>query len=477
MNVRSLLRTFNFRVTRGLLWCVLLLLVTGFPAACLQAANPSPKAAAKQSDVLVFLDGSVLHGNLNSIDGATGVRWEHPDAPKPIDFLPRNLHKIKFAHAAISTTNEPPACVLHFQNGDEIFGNLLSLDAQSLTLETWFAGKLTAPRDSIRALTFLSRNLATVYQGPNSLEGWKVGPSPDTWTYQDNSLMTQRVGYMGRNMNLPPISRTEFDLNWTGQLNMVLSLYADVIDQFNFSSTAYMFYLGSGYVNVQRVQGGVGTTHLGQAKVDVLHEKNRAHVEIRVNRDKATLALLVDGNLIDEWKDQAGFVGQGTGMGFYSQRLGALLRVSNLKVSQWDGRYEQSPTAYTNVTETVVSLVNSDQALGKLESIREGQVTLATGPTRLQIPLPRVTEVVMAAATNHANIRPGDVRATFAGGGSVTLKLDTWNPQKLAGMSANFGQINLRPEWVRQLQFNLDQLKAIPDDLDIDADDAFWIQE
>lgn len=440
--------------------------------------QPVQAVAPRAADLLVFLDGSTVHGSLRMIDGASGVRWVHPDAQKPIDFLPRNLYQIKFASRPLTAvTNDQPSCILRFRNGDEIFGNLIALDGANLTLETWFAGQLTAPRDAIQSLTFLSRGMAVVYQGITGPQGWKIGPVPDAWTYQDGAFTTQRVGYLGRDVHLPPMSRMEFDLNWSGQLNMVLSVYTDAIDQFNFSSTAYMLYLGAGYVNVQRVQGGVGTTHLGQAQVNAMREKNRAHMEIRVNREKATLALLVDGNLVEEWKDQAGFVSQGTGVAFYSQRVGAMLRLSNLKVSQWDGRYEQSQVAYTNVTETIVGLVNSDQATGKLESIRDGKVNLLAAGARLQVPLQRVTEIVMPTASPRSFKQTGDIRAYFTGGGNITLKIDKWDNQKVAGVSANFGAIQLKPEWVRQLQFNLDQAKSLSDDLDIDADDGFWSQE
>ena len=128
-------------------------------------------------DLLQFLDGSSLHGKLRSMMNGNGVRWEHPDARQPIDFKLSNLAWIRFENPKPVAPEIKPTCRFRFNNGDEILGQLLSLDPERMEFEPWFGGRLKAPRQTVQSLTFLSKGLSIVYEGPAGLEGWNRGES------------------------------------------------------------------------------------------------------------------------------------------------------------------------------------------------------------------------------------------------------------------------------------------------------------
>jgi len=67
-------------------------------------ANPAFGAAATNaapapSELLQFLDGAVLHGALQGVDAARGLRWEHPDAKTPFDLMPAHVDFVRFTQA------------------------------------------------------------------------------------------------------------------------------------------------------------------------------------------------------------------------------------------------------------------------------------------------------------------------------------------------------------------------------------------
>ena len=55
--------------------------------------------AAGRDDLVRFLDGSMLHGELQQVSLGDGVRWARTDLAQPVDFRPDNLAWIRFEGA------------------------------------------------------------------------------------------------------------------------------------------------------------------------------------------------------------------------------------------------------------------------------------------------------------------------------------------------------------------------------------------
>lgn len=427
------------------------------------------------ADSLQFLDGSTLRGSLLGLDDRHTVRWQHPAAAAPIAFLPRNLHRLRFNHPApaLPEQQDSPACRLRFANGDEVVGDLISLDDKHVVFKTWFGGRITAPRESVRLVQFLKGRAATHYEGPVSLAEWTLGQPSGAWSFRDGVLSASQIGSIGRDVGLPPNGRLELDLDWGGQLSLLLSIYTDSTARFDFNASGYMFILGPGYVTLQRMQGIRGTTHMGQVAVPQFAEKNQAHVEFRASKDKGTLALLVDGVLMQQWTDPQGFAGTGTGLALLSQRVGPPVNLSNIRVSDWEDGLPVDLNVATNTTVTAVNLVNGDVARGEVRFIREGKVALGVHGRTLNVPAERVVQIHFPTGTNQMASLAGLVRAELHSGASVTFRVNQWTPEEVNGTSPQFGAVALKPSWIRQLVFNLDV--ARPDKpAAIGKDDFFW---
>lgn len=462
-----------------------------FLLACLLFAA-SPLRAQPAVDVFQFLDGSTLHGSLAGIDPVKGIRWQHPAATAPMEFLPRNAHQIRFAQAA-----PPPVpsavqqtCRFRFINGDELTGTLIGLDATHIELETWFAGRVRGPRAGVQSLAFLARGFTTLYDGPENLDGWIAGPTPTAWQLRDGVLTASANAFLGRDLKLPAQTRVEFEVGAANALNLYVSLYTDAIARFNFASSGYQFNLGLGYANLMRGQGQFGMQHLGQAQIPVALPGKRLKVEIRSDLAAGTVALLVDGNLVQQWNDPVpvkfpepaiepglpptvadavrdaararGPVLPGTGISFFAMNGG--IQISALKVMAWDGRPVEPELVSTNLTGHLVRLVNHDRALGQVEAIRDGRLALASAAGRLEIPVARVTQVILAPLPTAVTNRPaGEAHARLSSGETVALTEPRWDGTKLAGVSPHFGPLQLETRWVRLLRFNPEREPATVD--------------
>ncbi|NBV20727.1 MAG: hypothetical protein EBS05_01845 [Proteobacteria bacterium] len=124
-----------------------------------------------------FLDGSYLRGEIESLNSEV-LRWRHPNARQPIEFSTTNLNVVQLATPPPRPlTNTGPACRLRFSSGDEMDGHLITLDEASFEVETWFAGRLRGRRAGLSSLTFWGTNQATLYEGPQAADEWKVSSS------------------------------------------------------------------------------------------------------------------------------------------------------------------------------------------------------------------------------------------------------------------------------------------------------------
>lgn len=255
---------------------------------------------------------------------------------------------------------------------------------------------------------------------------------------------------------------------------MILGLYSEVVERFDYSATGYAIYFGPGYLNVQRMLPGSSPIVLGQASVPSMLRRNKTRFEIRVSKEEPAVAIYADGVLLQRWRDNAGFAGRGSGIVFANQIDGSSLRLSNLKVSEWNGKFEEEIPANPSATEDFVRLVNRDKVSGVLSGFRDGKILMAAAQTKLEIPMQRVTQIFFGARnTNRVARSPWEVRAFFSGGGSVSLQLEKWTRQQLAGSNPDFGQLVFDARSIRRLQFNLDRAKA-GDELANPEDETKW---
>jgi hypothetical protein len=401
-----------------------------------------------------------LHGALDGIQQTNGMIWKHPAARQPMELLLTNVSSIRFDKAQPNEHSFKPSCRFHFKNGDEVIGNILSISDHEIRIESWFGSDLHARLDSLEAIMFSSKGYHLLYEGPNGIDGWRIGRNPRSWEYRDGAFIANGADLLGRDFGLSGSSTLEFDLAWNGGFSLSITLYASVIDRFDYSTSAYLIYLGTGAISVQRVQAGAGAVMLGQTQIPEMFRRNKMHFEIRCNKEDATISLFADGKFVARWKDTSagGFIAKGGGIVFFSQVEPKALRLSNIRVAEWDGRFE--PEAMTNAPTDldILYLANRDKVSGEVVGLHEGKATISTKQAKLDIPISRVTQIRFAHSTNDTvEFSPKDVRASFPGGEILSFELEKWNGQEVSGRSSTFGQLTFDSKSIRQLQFNLNR--------------------
>ncbi len=428
----------------------------------LLTTSTAPMPLQTEGDLLQFVDGSAMHGELRGMDAGHGLHWQHRDARYPIDLRPTDVDFIRFVHA--TSMNLAPTCHIRFANGDDLFGSLISLDADDLEFNTWFGGTLKIARSSIEAVTFLSKNYSILYEGPSDATGWVIGNNgPQSWAYRDGSFVTQGPGMLGRDFKLSGSSTIEFDLSWIGYFDLVADIYSDMLDHFDYDNNSYMLDFSHDQVLLQRVHGTSPPVNLGNAAMPNLQGRGKIHITVHCNKDEGTVSVFVDNTLVKRWKDSGGFSANGGGVLFENRIGGSTVKLSNFRVSRWEGRFEPQSASNPSTNADSVCFLNHDKAAGKIAAIKDGKIDLLLEGVMLHVPIERVTQIDFAQPSAGAEPRgPWQVRAMFPGGGSVSFQLRKWDDKQVSGQSTVFGDLSFQPGAIRELEFNLDRSRTEP---------------
>jgi hypothetical protein len=417
----------------------------------------TPVSAAPEGDALKFRNGDLLHGTIQGIEGGTLLQWRRDDVKAPLGFALDNVLELQLAPRPPKTTRIPHRMVVELTNGDRLAGDLVSLNDKVLKLDTWYAGTLALKRSMVQRIASVAAAPDAIFAGPTGMSGWTTSEnSHDNWKFKNGAFYSPQHNScgVGRNVNLPDMANIEFDLAWRGQFYLQVGFYYEDLRNI-YGSGGYAFGFNGSSVLLNRFANR-GQSNLGNnVEVPKFQTKSKAHVSIRVNKTKKTIALFVDNELVKPWIDPEAFAGKGQGLLFYSQGQG-LSRVSNIRVTTWDGRLDTGTAAAAAVAEDTVRLGNNDKISGTIKSIAKGEVVMATSFMEMKVPLERVAQIDFAEPqTEKPHRQAGDVRAVFLDGSRFTLAMEKLTDQALIGSAESCGRVSTALDAFSRIQFRI----------------------
>jgi hypothetical protein len=411
------------------------------------------------SDLIEFTNKDKMHGNLVGIaQGQFGVKWENASLEKAIAFSMAKISKIQLGKRQGATEPEKGSAV-RLTNDDQIRGQVVSLDANSLVINTSFAGKMTITRKMLKSINPNQAAGSAIFEGPTDLASWTIGQGGNqkSWTFKDDTLMSYGRFPIGRFLDsMPDAFEISFDVAWSGYPNFNFMFLVDNLQYpdnggygLNTSgSTVYLYKYSRTHgsrstgdnVSIERFNNGRAT---------------KASYKLLVSKENKVIVLLIDGQVMKQWSETAGLSGTGKGISFYPNGQG-LFKVSNIKVSSWDGKIPQAGSSGGAQKEDLVKLSNNDKVSGTVKTITGDQIKFEASYATMDIPLNRVVEISFSTErAEKAALNKDDVRASFATGGAITVQMSKLENGKIEGKSDNFGTVSMPLAAFRQLDFNI----------------------
>ncbi|MBG85502.1 MAG: hypothetical protein CMO80_01195 [Verrucomicrobiales bacterium] len=412
----------------------------------------------RAQDDVYFMDGSRLRGQLLSF-GSERIQWNSPAASEAIGMTPESVHRIAFSQVPNLASASGYSCRFQFFNGDLLFGDLISLSQTELKFRSWFAGELTAPREALKSISLLHSGPA-VYAGPSSLQEWRVG-APNTWWLRNGTLVGGQGAFIAKRLELPERVSLKMRIAWEGSLNLRVGLFTDNFERHNYGHRGYEFGFGGSYVNVSRGTGS-GMVVIGSSRALPVMSGRPMNVELRVDKVASVVALLIEGKLVQKWKDNGKLIGDHKGLTFLSHTYSA--HIGPIRVSEWDGGFEDAGSiTKTNAIFPTIRLMNRDTFAGEVKVIDGSSLSFKADKLDLDVPIERVREIEFPQPLfSIYGLEIKGVQSTLSTDERLTLKLKDleWpdrgvTNRRASGHAVLFGPMKFAADWVTEMKFGV----------------------
>ncbi len=414
------------------------------------------------SDFLVYRDGDVLRGALESLTPQGGaLRWS---AGPLAGFSTEALYAAFLRGRPPLQGMRNPRASVKLTNGDSLTGDVRSLDAQALKMDTWYAGTLTLKRTMVASVEMLKDEGAIFYEGPKEAGEWKsaarASESKKSWDFQGGTLVCVPAECFSVFHVIPELAkeaalRVGFDLSAGAGVTASVSLCSGPED----GGIA-----GIRWELEERQLSGWfgGSRRLSVSLASGLVPSVR-RMELFLDRKKRTCTVELNGvrTATLSWKAADDKKLSGDRMVFSPQAPGETetpFQVSRIRVTRWDGVLPSASTLSGPApAEDELQLVSGDHVSGKLTGLVKGVYLLETSYAKLRFPPAAVESLRFSGkGAEVARLRVGDLRATLAGGsGVVTLCLSGLRGGALSGTSENFGPFAVPLAALEKMEFSL----------------------
>lgn len=409
--------------------------------------------ADSSSNVLAFRNGDSVHGALLGIDSSRAVRWRHAAASGDLVFACTNIDTIDFV-ASQPGPAEPVRQIVSLSNGDTLRGQVETLDDGVVKVSAAGGRSVLVPRPMIASIAFPHFGGKLLYSGPDGMIGWSQPPVTDGvgWVFDKGELLSRYPVSIGRPVTLPKTAVIEFSCVDEQPLAFRFDFYSD--RPLGFQPTGFFMELRQSTVLVSYVDRNTGQRDLGGTRQCPYIPGGRMNYRLCVNGKTSEITLFVNGATAGSWKVPADAAFAGNVIGFQPRTVGTL-RVSGIRVSEWDGRLPNAGDDAKDPLHDVVHLTNGDSAAGRMKSIVNGVALIQTDFTTATLPIERIARIDLAA-TNRRRARffADDVWLYYPDQGRLTLRIEAVTNDVVSGYSENVGHVAIPLREFRRMRLN-----------------------
>jgi hypothetical protein len=448
---------------------------------------PALGKSSAQIEAVHMLNGDVITGKFVKFDPKLGLVWEAANIKPALQINPEAIDRVTFSE---STPAQSTQSRVLLTNGNSFSGQLDLADTERVVMSHTLAGQIEFKRSQLKTIIPTAAGIGrVVFSGPSSEKDWVFGSSKNImgggfapnlpipakktdsgkFEFKEGAISSTGAGATaGRKVEFPDKALIEFDVDWStpgrnsSYFSLNVNLFTDNLKSPS-NGSSYVLKLSQTGANLTRQSkrnGDFMSDRLGaNTRINLTGIGSRVRYSLRTNKKSRSFILSINGVQIANWKDKEAFAGKGDGL-LFTSRASAPLKVSNIRISQWDG---SKPLTATDTTispkQDTIRLVNDDTVTGAITGILDGKVKIKSSFGEVTIPWPNSRLIQFAKSgqgTGINKMEKGMVRATLKGGGILDFKLIDWTEDKLEVESSIFGKATLNGAMIDSVTFNAD---------------------
>jgi hypothetical protein len=263
-------------------------------------------AGLADADVVTLDGGStVLSGSVQSINAEGHVELASDLSAEPLLLTGGAVDRIDFHHRPAAT--DPAASLIELTNGDSIPASIESFENNQLAILSPFLGRLVIPRKFLHSIQTGINPHNMLYDGPSGPGEWTyIDARRDRWTFGERAMIANGPAGAFKDLQLGGQFILRFTMVWQNNRVPNFKIYfADPGTNHNQPDDRYYLQFGSAGLEVKReaASGKRYSTLIVLGRSHTANTDNRLNVELRVNREKARIELLLNGESEGEFAD------------------------------------------------------------------------------------------------------------------------------------------------------------------------------
>lgn len=414
--------------------------------------------------VLEFADGSVLHGTVAGISGAT-ITVRRSDASAPLAFPDKTIRRIILDHEP-----DPDAPALHatvqFVSGDWMVADVIAIRDSRADLRLASGQRLSVDRSQLDWIYLAEGSAPDVFQGPDSLDGWT---SNGSWAFKNGALQCTQMGNIGRSFQVMPeqmdlefeMARGEVQRNFMVSLNFSASGPAPE-RQKNVNRNAWaQVRFNEGQLYIYCANGNQNVNHSVEISKAVQEAGGKGVARYRILFDRCRagrLAVFINDRKVADQKvpQMPAGVWNGT-MYFQPMRWStdADWTISKIRLSPWDGQLPRESGRPAPDRMDGLSLYSGESRAGRLEVLLGGAIKFRSSAGVEDIPRSEVRMLRFRRPENPLPpADPATPRLVLAQRGLWRAKEVKLNEGVLSLSTSFAGELNLKAAEVFSLLFS-----------------------
>ncbi len=184
------------------------------------------RAEEAPSAVLHLTNGGFVSGALRDSPQPGLLRWQGASFVKPFEFRTSEINNVQFPIPGESPQSSADWC-FEVTGNDVIFGTLVELNEQDITLDVPRLGRMQLRRDHVHRFFRAKESTELIYQGPIGLNGWNEPTPKDGWREEAGHLVSDQPEASVQGGFIVPVrSIIELELSWKHQPKFRLAIGA-----------------------------------------------------------------------------------------------------------------------------------------------------------------------------------------------------------------------------------------------------------